>query len=66
VAPTHLTQLTLEFDLDADPVGGTVRDGHGAGEAFSGWMSLTRAIELALAAARAELAGSHAMPSAER
>jgi hypothetical protein len=44
--------LTLEFDVNAEPVSGRVRDGDGAGEWFSGWMGLTRTIELALAGAR--------------
>ena len=44
--------LTLEFDVNAEPVSGVVRVGDGDGERFSGWMGLTRTIELALAAAR--------------
>jgi hypothetical protein len=44
--------LTLEFDVTAEPVRGRVRDGDGVGEWFSGWMGLTRTIELALAGAR--------------
>jgi hypothetical protein len=47
-------RLTLEFDVDADPVAGVVRDAGGGGEPFVGWIALTRAIELALEAARLE------------
>ncbi|MCW2954173.1 MAG: hypothetical protein JWQ48_3343 [Conexibacter sp.] len=45
-------RLTFEFDLDTDSVSGLLRGGAGDGEPFSGWMALTRAIELQLAAAR--------------
>jgi hypothetical protein len=45
-------RLTLEFDLTADPVGGTVSDDDGARRPFSGWMALTRTIEMSLDAAR--------------
>lgn len=41
--------LEVEIDCGADPLAGVVRrDPHGPGEAFVGWMGLTRAIELAL------------------
>jgi hypothetical protein len=43
--------LTLELDRNADTVSGWIRDERGDGERFSGWMALTRGIELALAAA---------------
>jgi hypothetical protein len=44
--------LALEFDVNTEPVSGIVRDGDGDGDRFSGWMDLTRTIELAVAAAR--------------
>lgn len=44
--------LTIELDPHADPIAGVVRDGAGGGAAFVGWMALTRAIELAVEAAR--------------
>ena len=49
-------RLTLELDVNAEPVSGVVRvgAGHGDGERFSGWMGLTRTIELAIAAARCD------------
>jgi len=41
--------LEVEIDCGADPLAGVVRGGtDGPGEAFVGWMGLTRAIELAL------------------
>jgi hypothetical protein len=41
--------LEVEVEVDADPIAGVVRhDPHDPGEAFIGWMGLTRAIELAL------------------
>jgi hypothetical protein len=44
--------LTIEFDPNADPISGVLRDGAGGGARFVGWMALTRAIELAVEAAR--------------
>jgi hypothetical protein len=49
--PAH-TRLILEIDLAANPVAGHVVDRLGIGHPFSGWMALTRTIELALDAAR--------------
>ena len=46
-----MVRLELELIVDADPIAGGV---HGPGEenrSFSGWLELTRAIELALDAA---------------
>jgi len=41
--------LQVEIDRAAHPLAGVVRGGpDGPGEAFVGWMGLTRAIELAL------------------
>jgi hypothetical protein len=58
--------LTLEFDVNTEPVSGIVRDGDGDGDRFSGWMDLTRTIELALAAARYDDATpSHKPPSVQ-
>ena len=54
--------LTLEFDVNAEPLSGRLRGGGGDGEWFSGWMGLTRTIELALAAARGDDA---ALPTRE-
>jgi hypothetical protein len=42
----------LDFDVDADPVAGVVVHEDHDGEAFSGWMALTRVIEETLDAAR--------------
>jgi hypothetical protein len=52
VSPDTHTRLVLELDLAADPVRGTVHDARGHAEPFSGWMALTRTIELSLDAAR--------------
>jgi hypothetical protein len=47
-----IARLHLEFDLDADPIAGSVlRPGQSVTE-FSGWMELARAIEVGLAEAR--------------
>jgi hypothetical protein len=44
-------RLHIDFELGADPIAGRLHDEHGGGQAFSGWIELTRAIELGLAAA---------------
>lgn len=54
MSPDTHTRLVLELDLAADPVRGIVHDAHGHAEPFSGWMALTRTIELGLDAARRE------------
>lgn len=46
------TRLTIEFDLQADPIVGVVHADGGRGEPFAGWMALTRVIERTLDAAR--------------
>lgn len=51
MSPDRDARLILEVEIDcaADPLAGVVRgDPHSPGEAFVGWMGLTRAIELAL------------------
>jgi hypothetical protein len=50
--PLDHTQLTIVFDLRADPIAGILRGDDGQREPFAGWMELTRAIERALHAAR--------------
>jgi hypothetical protein len=50
-APEY-ARLTIDFDLQADPIAGVVHDDSGHGQPFAGWMGLTRTIELALDAAR--------------
>jgi hypothetical protein len=61
VPPDH-TQLTIVFDLQADPIAGVVCDDAGdAGVPFAGWMEFTRAIERALDAARRN-SGAAALP----
>lgn len=52
MSPDTHTRLVLELDLAADPVRGIVHDARGHAEPFSGWMALTRTIELSLDAAR--------------
>jgi hypothetical protein len=49
--PTH-AHLELDLIVDADPIAGLVRGEGEAGRPFTGWMELTRTIELSLAAAR--------------
>jgi hypothetical protein len=50
--PDSRCRLILEVDLAADPISGVLRDGSGRARPFSGWMALTRTIELGLGAAR--------------
>jgi hypothetical protein len=52
VLPHSRCRLILELDLDAEPIGGVLVDDRGQGQPFSGWMALTRTIELGLGAAR--------------
>jgi hypothetical protein len=52
VAARRRTVLTLEIDLDAEPMSGVLRDGEGHGSAFAGWMELALALELRLGEAR--------------
>jgi hypothetical protein len=54
VATPRRTVLTLEIDLDAEPLRGVLRDGDGRGSAFAGWMELTLALELRLGEARGD------------
>lgn len=44
-------RLELELIVDADPMAGSVHGPGGESRSFSGWLELTRAIELALDAA---------------
>lgn len=39
-APEY-ARLTIDFDLQADPIAGLVRDDGGHGQPFAGWMALT-------------------------
>jgi hypothetical protein len=50
-APEY-ARLTIDFDLQAEPIAGVVQGDDGHGQPFAGWMALTRAIELTLDAAR--------------
>jgi hypothetical protein len=62
------TRLTLELDLDADPIAGYLQWGSRPAEQFIGWMALTRAIELTLEAARGTLptiAGAPSSPTSD-
>ena len=52
-APTPL-RLILDLDPRSESPAGTLTGGSGASAPFSGWVSLTRAIELALAAERGD------------
>jgi hypothetical protein len=50
--PGAQTRLILDLELAADPIAGNVVDRLGRGHPFSGWMALTRTIELTLDAVR--------------
>jgi hypothetical protein len=52
VPPDARTRLILDLDLAANPIAGNVLDRLGHAQPFSGWMALTRTIELTLEAAR--------------
>ena len=43
-------RVVLDLDRTVDPVAGTLTDDSGSTAPFTGWIGLTRAIELALAA----------------
>lgn len=47
-----IVHLHLELDPDADPIAGVVHAGDEGARPFSGWMELTRAVELTLDGAR--------------
>lgn len=51
VPPDH-ARLSIDIDLQADPIAGVVHDNAGHGLPFAGWMELTRTIERAVAAAK--------------
>lgn len=55
VVDDQRTRLTLELELHADPIAGTLQWGSRPTEHFIGWMALSRAIELTLEAARGTL-----------
>jgi hypothetical protein len=57
------TRLTLELDVQANPVTGVVHDSSGS-EPFVGWIALTRAIELALERAASPTPGGTSHPAA--
>jgi hypothetical protein len=59
----HRVHLDLDLDPEADPIAGLVHDGAAEGRPFSGWMDLTRTIELSLAAARGADATGPAEPA---
>lgn len=58
------TRLTLELEVQADPMAGVVHDASGASEPFVGWIALTRAIELALERAASPAPDSASHPGA--
>lgn len=51
-AKANSVRLILDLDPRSAAPAGTLTAGSGAASPFSGWVGLTRAIELALAAAR--------------
>jgi hypothetical protein len=50
-----IVSLRIEFTVDADPIAGHLHAANEEGRPFCGWIELTRAIELGLAAARRAL-----------
>jgi hypothetical protein len=55
-AEANSVRLILDLDPRSPAPAGTLTAGSGATSPFSGWVGLTRAIELALAAARGDRA----------
>jgi len=68
--PTEARPVRLILDLDPRSAApsGTLTAGSGATSPFSGWVGLTRAIELALAAGRGDRAadGNHTTTEEEQ
>ena len=58
-----IINFRIEFNLEADPIAGSLHAGDEDGRPFCGWIELTRAIELGLAAARRTQAPSVVVPS---
>jgi len=59
-------RLILDLDRRSESPAGTLTADSGASAPFTGWVGLTRAIELALAGARGDgAAGGDPAPSAE-
>ena len=65
--PTNSTSMRLILDLDprSTAPAGTLTASSGATSPFSGWVGLTRAIELALAAARGGRAEDESLAATE-
>jgi hypothetical protein len=53
VSTRSFAHLQLEVDLDADPIAGSVKHAGQTDRPFSGWMELTRTIELSVDQVRA-------------
>jgi hypothetical protein len=51
VTTTRPLRMTLELELDSDPIRGVLEDGHRS-RPFDGWLALTQALEDALRSAR--------------
>lgn len=47
--------LTVELDPRAEPIRGTLRAPEAEARSFDGWLGLTRALEAAISAARAQM-----------
>jgi hypothetical protein len=62
VTARSFAHLQLEVDLDADPIAGSVKDGDRTDMQFSGWMELTRTIELSVDQVRARRIPSQILP----
>lgn len=48
----RIARLELELDVETEPIAGRLRGDDGDTEPFSGWLDLTRAIELRIERAR--------------
>jgi hypothetical protein len=59
-----VAHLQLELILDADPIAGRLQTGEQESRPFSGWIELTRAIELGLDEARRARPAHSSLPPA--
>jgi hypothetical protein len=57
-----VAHLHLEVDLDREPIAGVLHHGDRESTPFSGWMELSRTIELSIDQARRGGSGTHGTP----
>jgi hypothetical protein len=55
-------QVTLEIELDSEPIQGSLSDRHAAGQPFSGWIELVSLLQTAATTAAAQAHHSRPPP----